>query len=158
MDYLLDGYNLLFREVKNPRPLQKVRERILKELDEHVLEAGMRVTIIFDSAEKKFVSISSYKLEALEVVFTSEGLTADEYILELIELCKNPRQKMVITQDRDLIKKAKRLGADSLDIEGFFSLLFKKLKKKQPHSTGRPFKDTDANIARLLAIFTQNDK
>ncbi|MBI2742387.1 MAG: NYN domain-containing protein [Chlamydiales bacterium] len=158
MDYLLDGYNLLFREVKNPRPLQRTRERILKALDEEIAEAGLHVTVIFDGSEKRAVGISSYKLEAVEVVFTSEGLSADDYILEMLSSAKNPKQKSVITGDRDLIRKAKRYGAETLDISDFFALILKKKKKKRAPSSALSFKDTDANIARLLAIFEENLK
>ncbi len=158
MHYLVDGYNLLFRLVKAPRPLEKARERFLSTLDEEVDEAGMRVSIIFDSAEKKLAGVSRRHLEAVEVIFTSEGLSADEYILEKISASKNPKQKTVVTADRELIRKIKHLGATTMNFADFFTLLLKKKTKRQSADLQRAFTDSPANIARLLEIFEGRSK
>lgn len=153
MHYLVDGYNLLFRLVKSPRPLQKTRERFLKTLDEEVSEANLEVAIIFDSAEKKLAGVSRRHLEAIEVIFTSEGLSADEYILEKISSSTSPKQKTVVSADRDLLRKAKRLGATPMSFAEFFSLLLKKKNSRQSLRLQSAFADSEANIARLLEIF-----
>ncbi len=157
MHYIVDGYNLLFRLVKAPRPLQRTRERFLKTLDDEVAEAQINVIIIFDSAEKKLAGVSRRHLEAVEVIFTSEGLSADEYILEKICNSKQPKQQTVVSADRELLRKAKQLGAAPMNFADFFALLLKRKARHQNRDLQRAFADSSTNIARLLEIFENRE-
>ena len=151
MIYLIDGYNLLFRIAKESSTLEKSRTKLLQALDAEIAKTTLHICIIFDSSEKKTAGISQRTLEATEVIFTSYGLSADEYILEKIAASKQPKQHTVVSEDRALLRHAGALGASILTTREFFSLLRKKQKKRS--RTSRLPKETDANFSRLLKIF-----
>jgi predicted RNA-binding protein with PIN domain len=157
VDYIIDGYNLLFRVSKSQKSLQKKREEFLLELDDEMAESKMRATIIFDGANDPIPGISKMTLDALEVIYTSEGLSADEYILEHL-LTTRRKEQTVVTQDRALGKLARELGANTLGIQEFLDLLLKKRKRECKTDLHKTSHDGEREISRLLRIFEERLK
>lgn len=79
---------------------------------------NLNVSIVFDSAyqeggrEKKH-----YK--NLEIFFSSQGETADDYILSAIKSCHKPRQETVVTSDRQLAWLCRLERAHITSVEEF---------------------------------------
>jgi uncharacterized protein len=158
MQYIVDGYNLLFRIAKDRRSLKKNRQEIISMLNDWVASLKLNISIVFDGAEQTSDQPSRGHWDALEIVYTPKKISADEYIIEEIHHCSNPKQKVVVTSDRELANHCKALGAQIQTISEFLSWILKKKERKRKSSqstaiSSKTFKDTDANIARLLAIF-----
>lgn len=130
MHYFIDGYNLLFRLVKaSDEDLQLQREKIIEELGKKINLLNIDATIVFDSYYQKGMRERSHK-QNFEVLFTDEGETADECILDELKTRKNIRQEIVVTSDKKLAWQARLKGAQTQTVEDFFAFLKQKWRKK----------------------------
>ncbi|MBS0650192.1 MAG: NYN domain-containing protein [Verrucomicrobia bacterium] len=157
MRYLIDGYNLLFRIAKPGRALEKKREALIAELNQVIDDFKLKATVVFDGSHPGISHAMRHHFAALEIIYTYQNLSADEYIIEEVNSARRPEEIIVITSDRGLAQTCKNLGAKTQTIETFISSLKKKtMKKKKKQREARPetvFKDSNAEINRLLAIF-----
>lgn len=122
MHYLIDGYNLLFRVVGQPCSLRQERERLIEILDTFAENLNLDITIVFDSAFYEGESSRSH-FHSLEIVFTSLGETADEYIIDFLHFVKASRNEIIVTSDKSLARISRSLGASTLSIEKFMMKL-----------------------------------
>ncbi len=155
MQYLVDAYNLLFRAVKKRGSLQNTRQLIIEELNESVSHLNMAIVLVFDGADENLSDFSRGHFGAIELIYTSKGKSADEYIIEEVALAKSPEKITVVTSDRELANHCKNLGAQKMSIHEFISLLAKKkLKKKRvPSTSSRKFQESTSEFTRLLRAF-----
>ncbi|MBS0605936.1 MAG: NYN domain-containing protein [Parachlamydiales bacterium] len=157
MRYLIDGYNLLFRIAKPGRALEKKREALIAELNQVIADFKLKATVVFDGSHPGISHAMRHHFDALEIIYTYQNLSADEYIIEEVNSARRPEEIIVITSDRGLALTCKNLGAKTQTIEAFISSLKKKtVKKKKRQKESRPetaFKDSNAEINRLLEIF-----
>lgn len=132
MRYIIDGYNLLFRlsltEVE--RDLEVSRERILADLGSCLNELGLNASFVFDAHKQPGLGERSHR-QSLEICFTDEGETADEYILKEIARSKAPRQITVVTSDKRLAAHARGMSAATLSVEQFIQWIKKKTYPKR---------------------------
>ncbi|MDP8265767.1 MAG: NYN domain-containing protein [Candidatus Aceula meridiana] len=126
LHYILDGYNVLN---KLPRLIQKslkdAREGLVQvlEVDRPQGSIKNKVTIVFDGQPGM---LSGMKTNSVFVIFT-ENQTADDRIKRIVDNAANPRNIVVVTEDREIQIYVKKLGARVLAVKGFFE----KIKKKQ---------------------------
>ncbi len=156
MRYLIDGYNLFFKLEDEILPLEEKREKFISLLDEEVGDLRLQVLLIFDSHRKNAEDFASKrKLKNLEVSFSPRNLSADHYILELLEW--DAKNTTLVTSDKKLAMEATHHGAKIESIEGFVQFILRLRKKK--NSAAKPeLKETDANIKRYLDAFEKNDE
>ena len=156
MHYLVDGYNLLFQLTSCFCNLQKERKTVLSLLFHYLSPVKNKVTIVFDSKENHDYHAETDYLKELIVVYTYRGQSADAYILERIELSKQPQEITVISNDRSLTAQARGLQAQSLTVSSFLSRIKnQKTKRKKAKETLADFSDSPAQIERLLKLFEQ---
>lgn len=121
MLYLVDAYNWLLRtsvrEIISSRDL----ENWIESTAELLRACNKRCSLIFDGT-KSPDALRRYSLQGIEVVFTAQGQTADEYILEVLRAARRNSCK-VVTSDRRLARLAEELGADNLSIAAFTQIL-----------------------------------
>lgn len=130
MHYYIDGYNLLFRIVKaSDEDLQKQREQIIDDLGRKINHLNIDATIVFDSYYQKGMRERSFK-HNVEILFTDEGETADECILDELRTKRNPRLETVVTSDKKLAWQSRLKGAHTLSVEDFLSCLNQRWRKK----------------------------
>jgi predicted RNA-binding protein with PIN domain len=154
MHYLVDAYNLLFRTRKKKGPLEQYRQSFIEDLNEIISKLHLQVTLVFDGAEKHLRLPSRSHFETLEIIYTNKGQTADEYIFDEVSVAKSPAQLTIVSNDRELTGRCRQHGAKTLTIDEFLHFLSKKKgKKKRLTTTPKSFRETDPEIARLLAIF-----
>lgn len=149
MQYLIDGYNFLFRLARSRKTFQQKRLEFIEWLNDISYSLKLNITVVFDSAEH-FASRGHF--DALEIIYTKKDLSADAYIIEKIHASPHPERITVVTSDRELAAKSRAFKALPLTVEAFMALLNKKrtkTKKKSP----RPYRDSDPEIERLLRIF-----
>ena len=151
--YLIDAYNLLFRLAKSRAALKTQRHEFIERLNEFIASLGLNVTLIFDGADPFSKHHAREHFDALEIIYTPKGLSADTFILEKLDASRRPENYVVVTNDRDLATSCKVRKAKHLTIEQFISLLQKKKKKPKTTSPPNTLKDSDRKISRLLQIF-----
>lgn len=155
MRYLIDGYNLFFKLEEEILPLEEKREEFISLLDEEVGNLRLKVLLIFDSHRENAEAFASKrKLKNLEVSFSPQNLSADHYILELLEW--DAKNTTLVTSDKKLAMEAKHHGAKIESVEGFVRFILRRRRKN--NSEAKPqMQETDANIKRYLDAFKKSD-
>ena len=157
MHYVIDGYNFFFCIASQINPLKQTREQFIENLNNEISFHNFQITLVFDSTRENGTLFASKKiLSSMEVVFSPQGLSADEYILEMLSYCPIPQNEMVITSDRELAKKARYLGAKTKTIEEFLQYITK--KKKLSNQEVKIQQESEANMKRLHHIFEKRLK
>lgn len=129
MHYYIDGYNLLFRLVHDDEDLQSRREAIIYDLNQKISLVKIDASIVFDSTSQMGGRTQSHYHE-LEILFTAEGETADEYILDEIKNAPHPEQEIVVTSDKKLAWRARHRSAHTESVEEFILWLNRAYKNK----------------------------
>lgn len=129
MHYFIDGYNMLFRLMPADKELQSQREQIIYDLHQKIQLVEMDVSIVFDAAFQVGERSRSHYQE-LEILFTAQGETADEFILEEINRSLTPRQETVVTSDKKLAWQVRRCHAHTESVEDFIARLNKAYKNR----------------------------
>jgi predicted RNA-binding protein with PIN domain len=156
MHYFIDGYNLLFRMLGDPNPLEKNRREVIESLNEKISNLKLNVTIVFDGSGLNEPESTRHHFDRLEIVYTSKTLSADDYILEEILCSLQPTQETVVTSDKGLASRCKNAGAKIQTVEDFLAWIEKKQKKNNARKSNpvqKSLKDSDVNFFRLLKIF-----
>lgn len=154
MYYLIDGYNLIFSLIESKESLQTLRHKVIRALQKQFAKRKISGTIVFDGAHRRDEESGLSYSSPLVIAYAPKGQSADEYIVELIEIAKNPKQITVVTNDRGLAMHAKSNGAKVQGNDGFIHWLRKRKTKK---NIDEP-KETKGNIDRLLKIFEERLK
>ena len=132
MHYYIDGYNLLFRSAWKitGTNLEKLRTQLIQELDTEVSLLPITVTIVFD-APLQNEDLRRSHFRSLEIIFTSQGQTADDFLISLFRELDAPKNATLVSSDRDLQKRAKLFSVKSQSIEDFLTWLRKRSYKKR---------------------------
>ncbi len=147
LHFILDGYNLLMRSGRFSRVLdseeicvarQKLIQLITRERPQG--SARNRVTIIFDGKADVIGDWRGTPHQGIRIIFT-EGESADDRILKLIEGEKEPGQTVIVTDDRELSYRARQLRAKTLPVKEFLA------KRKSKESS---CSDLDSDQAREI--------
>lgn len=154
MYYLIDGYNLIFSLIQSKDSLQTLRQKVIHSLQKQFAVRKISGTLVFDGAHRRDEESGLSYSSPLIIAYAPKGQSADEYIVNLIEMAKNPKEMVVITNDRGLILHAKSHGAKTQSNSAFIHWLHKKKKKGKEIEP----KDTEQNIIRLLKIFEEKLK
>lgn len=107
MPILLDGNNLLHRLPASDRSRSSVRRLVL----EATRHEKMSVVVVFDGPPP--AGAPDHEPLGRVVVVYSGSVTADEVIIGRIPAGQAARQWSVVTDDRGLAARARRLGATS---------------------------------------------
>lgn len=129
MHYYIDGYNLLFRLTSSKDKLQDERQALIQDLNKKISVLKFNVSLVFDATFQIGDRHRSH-FDALEILFTAYGETADRYILDELFHLKNTPQT-VVTSDKHLAWKAHHLGAHTESVEEFFKRLNRLYHKKK---------------------------
>ena len=155
MRYLIDGYNLFFKLEEEILPLEEKREEFISLLNEEVEGLTLKVLLIFDSHRENAKDFASKrKLKNLEVSFSPKNLSADHYILELLEW--DAKNTTLVTSDKRLAIEAKHHGAKIKSIESFVRFILQRRRKKNSKIKVE-LQETDDNIKRYLDAFEKSD-
>lgn len=153
MRYLIDAYNLFFKLEEEILPLQEKREAFIALLDAEGEGMKHQLSLVFDSHQKSAEDFASKKiLKNVDVIFSPKNLSADQYLLELIEW--EAKNTILVTSDKSLAKKASHLGAQVQSVEAFVAQIIRQRKKGQ--SKGKiDQKENPKQLERYLEIFTK---
>lgn len=122
----MDGYNFIFRFLQDEDDLAKKRQQLIKDLNEKAQKLHLNITIVFDSQYREGESTRSH-FQSVAVHFTSQGETADEYILKAIQ-GEIKGQATVVTSDKKLALFSKLTHAKTETIEQFVNWINRRQK------------------------------
>ncbi|MCA1203480.1 NYN domain-containing protein [Priestia flexa] len=147
MDILLvDGYNMIgaWPNLRNLRDhdLAEARDLLIEKLAEYQAYTGYRVIVVFDAHMVQGIEKKAHNYK-IEVVFTRENETADEYIEKLAQDLNNvATQVHVATSDFTeqwaifgqgaLRKSARELYNEIQEIERFIKIEVKSIQTQKP--------------------------
>jgi ribosomal protection tetracycline resistance protein len=125
MNYLIDGYNLIFAAPSLAALMENYPEKARKELLDRLYvfkEQGKhKITVVFDGKLGVF-SDEKYP-PGIKVIFTKDS-TADVQIVRLIESVSNPRELTVVSSDyKDIGHFAEARGVNYLSSQQFLNNL-----------------------------------
>ncbi|OQX88054.1 MAG: hypothetical protein B6D55_01365 [Candidatus Omnitrophica bacterium 4484_70.2] len=122
--YIIDGWNLLnkIEDIKN-----KKYHTLISYIKSHNLTGSKnnKVTVVFDGF------FLPEKDDRFQIIFSREK-SADEVIEVLVERSKNRKQIIVVTDDLEIIRRIKLLGAGYRKTKEF---LAKRKKRKKEEET-----------------------
>jgi len=132
LQYVIDAYNTINHITFTP-----LRKRI-KDSQRALLEfikgrrwgknSKNKITVVFDGYPK--VSAQNLEETDINVVFSREE-TADARIKRMVEVSKNPKNIVVVSDDREIIFFVKSIGARSMGVEEFINPEEKPQRKKE---------------------------
>ncbi|MFT4551407.1 MAG: putative RNA-binding protein with PIN domain [Chlamydiales bacterium] len=129
MHYFIDGYNLLLRFSTDDHSFQSDREQFISDLNETAKFLNLDITIVFDAAYTTN-DLSRSHFDSVELIFTGESETADDYILDALQLLDNPRKELVVTSDKGLARRCRSLGAHTQSVHDFINWISNRNQKK----------------------------
>jgi len=130
--YIIDAYNTINhitfgpirKKIKDPQRalLEFIKDRRLGK------KSKSEITVVFDGYPK--VSAQNLEETDINVVFSREE-TADARIKRMVETSKNPKNIVVISDDREIILFVKSIGSRSIGVEEFINPQVKPQRKKE---------------------------
>ena len=130
MDYIIDGYNLIFQCGLQKRSasddmLRKARQRMIHEILAGVSKTiAKRITIVFDAAERPLLAKgNSETIGGMKIFYADQYDDADSMIEHLIAKHSVPRKLTVVSSDHRLHKAALRRKAIPIDSDLWFDQL-----------------------------------
>ena len=147
LHFIIDGYNLLlrsrqFNQLLDSDEMSGARQKLIQFLERERPQGSLRnrVTVVFDGQADVVGDWRGAPHQSIRVIFT-QGESADERILKLVEGEKAPNQIVVVTDDRELSYRARQLRSKTLPVKEF-------LEKRKPEENLPP--DLDPDEAREI--------
>ena len=129
----IDGYNVLFALYGQSENLRPSRDKLIRGFRAKADSLQLSLILVFDSHYQKGESTRAF-LSPLQVVYTAEKESADDYIIQAVSSDPQPPSLLVVTSDKTLAKMVRDLGAKTQGVDLFLSWLGKRgqnLKKRK---------------------------
>ncbi len=156
MDIIVDGYNVIFKVSELGYSTEKcdieiLRNRFLAILEQYKEKRKHKLIVVFDG--KGTGCSSETRLAGIDVVFSREGIDADEEIKRMVSNSNNPRHITVITSDRDIEQYVKKYGSKVVDPLSFYRDIKNTVARLQAtEKEGRQFtkEEDDEPVSKYL--------
>ena len=126
MIYLVDGHNVIFAGAKKFRSATESgrRAELVRKIRDYLAgKRGIEVVVVFDSRNKYPAEKTPKSSPKVRVIYASENRNADEMIDIMVQRAKNPREIVVVSSDRQVLKNANYSGARTMTAEEFWDLI-----------------------------------
>ncbi|WP_394941479.1 NYN domain-containing protein [uncultured Ilumatobacter sp.] len=117
---LIDGYNVAKLGWFN-RPLERQRAALLDALENLASKFGTDVTVVFDGAS--IVGASADRRRLVRVVYSPEGVIADDVIRDEVRRLPIHRAVVVVTNDAEIIRDVRADGANVVPSNALLAIL-----------------------------------
>jgi hypothetical protein len=114
MPYFLDGNNLIGRARRTARPSEEDQAALISEVSDRLRRTKARALLFFDGAGARNSSMGNLTIRPCP------GGNADDAIVREIERTRAPQEIVVVTDDRELSRRSRDLGAKSLSCAEFW--------------------------------------
>ena len=120
LHFVIDGYNLIKQtSILNKINLEDSREALIRFLKISRPQGNNPVTVVFDGIEGGFYCRD---ISGIEVIFSSHQ-SADDKIKRMVERSPNPKNMVVVTNDREIRSFAELHRAQIKKVEEFLAKL-----------------------------------
>lgn len=150
---IIDGNNLIHADSAlsetRRQDFQTARQVLVRRLETVCGNAGVRMTVVFDSTTPK--PVTGFEGSPLEVLFAEPGLGADALIERLVHDAANPARITVVTSDAVERRVVEAAGAMSQSCRLFlqqFALDREGMKGRVQRAEGAPFKPRLGDVWR----------
>jgi predicted RNA-binding protein with PIN domain len=117
---LVDGYNVAKLAWPN-RTLEAQRTQLLDALENLARRFGSDLTVVFDGAS--VVGAHTGRRRLVRVVWSPEGVIADDVIRDEVRRLPSARAVVVVTNDAEIITDVKALGANVVPSNALLAVL-----------------------------------
>lgn len=117
---LVDGYNVAKQAWPN-LDLAGQRVVLLDAIENLVRRYGSDITVVFDGAD--VVGASADGRRVVRVVFSPEGVTADDVIRDEVRRLPGTRHVVVVTNDREILTDTRSMGANLMSSDQLIALM-----------------------------------
>ncbi|MGZ4450696.1 MAG: NYN domain-containing protein [Nocardioides sp.] len=118
---VVDGYNVS-KSAWPSSSLEAQRIRLVTALAPLVARTGAETTVVFDAAASAARPVVAVP-RGIKVLFSPEGVIADDVIRDLVEAEPTGRVVVVVSSDREVAAHARRAGARTVEAGGLVDLL-----------------------------------
>jgi len=117
---LIDGYNVAKLAWEN-RPLEQQRGRLLDAVENIARRFGTDIAVVFDGAS--IVGAHAARRRLVRVVYSPEGVLADDVIRDEVRRLPTTRAVVVVTNDREIVRDVRQDGANTLPSNALLAIL-----------------------------------
>ncbi len=117
---LVDGYNVAKQAWPN-LDLAGQRVVLLDAVENLVRRYGCDITVVFDGAD--VVGATADGRRVVRVVFSPEGVTADDVIRDEVRRLPGTRHVVVVTNDREIMTDTRGMGANLMSSDQLIALM-----------------------------------
>jgi predicted RNA-binding protein with PIN domain len=118
---VVDGYNVT-KQAWPTASLEAQRSRLVAALGPVVARSGAETTVVFDAAESTARTVMPAP-RGVRVVFSPEGVIADDVIRQLVAAEPRGRVVVVVSDDQEVVRDVVRAGARALPASALISLV-----------------------------------
>lgn len=156
MIYYIDGHNFLFSYAHElvGSSEKELLECISRFQAKHN-NPKLKIRFVFDAYNQKR-GLHRRAYQGVEVIFSAEGQTADEYIQEVLLFPKRQMNITVVSNDKQLVKKCRQKGASTCSFEDFFENF--SIKEKVIYEPKRVNGFSEQDFKRYLNHFSRDKK
>jgi len=136
MILLIDGYNLIYTydqwaEMMDRGNIDEARARMVSCLSRYLGAGKREIIVVFDGrrTSPRRAGRTDSGPGNIRIFFSGQGLKADEEIIKKVQESENPSGITVVTSDRFIKDRVKRLGAAVIESRDFRHELFERLKQ-----------------------------
>jgi len=103
---------------RRPKSLESGRHRLIELLAEHLGPDANQTCIVFDAGEVAPKGLPKfYQQRSIHLLFSSDYLSADECIQEILQVHSSPKRLVLISSDHRVQRKGTARGATIRDSE-----------------------------------------
>jgi predicted RNA-binding protein with PIN domain len=117
---LVDGYNVA-KLAWPTRPLEAQRSQLLDAVENLARRFGSDLTVVFDGTT--VVGAHATRRRLVRVVWSPEGVIADDVIRDEVRRLPTARAVVVVTNDAEIVTDVKALGANVVPSNAFIAVL-----------------------------------
>jgi len=134
LHFLIDGYNVIKQIdcLNDIGTLNNARISLIEIIQARRLTGSKnnRVTIVFDGKENYYLYPPKDK-QRIKIIFSRQE-SADDVIKRIVGECDNPKQIVVVTNDKSIVYFTRSLGAKVMSVSDFLAKPEKRLDKTPP--------------------------
>ncbi|MDR3111910.1 MAG: NYN domain-containing protein [Elusimicrobiota bacterium] len=126
MNYIIDGYNVInSSDLFSANSLEARRNNLIGFVNSKNICGNSKnfVSIVFDN-KTNGIGFSGYDrsfVGSVEVLFSGGMMSADDIIVEIVDLAQNPYEITVVTNDKGIKRRIATSGAKTENVEKFLS-------------------------------------
>ncbi|MBL7131590.1 MAG: NYN domain-containing protein [Candidatus Omnitrophica bacterium] len=134
LHYIVDGYNVIKKTAfLNHKKLKDARDALLSFIDKYRPHGSYnnQITVVFDGRDDIFGFKHNYDFC---IIFTRNE-SADDRIKSLIDKTSNPKNIIVVSDDKDIKFYCRSQGAKILGVDDFIKKAYKKFNTSRTSNT-----------------------